>query len=71
MAKRQTAADRDRSHPWMQPLWVRVTILVICIAWCIVEFAGGSPFWGVLAGGAAGYALWTFFLSWEGEKPKD
>lgn len=65
MAKRQTSADKDRSHPWMQPLWVRVSILVVCIVWCVIEFTSGSPLWGVLAAGAAGYAVWTFFLTFD------
>lgn len=70
MTNRQTAADKDRSHPWMQPLWVRVAILAVCVAWCVVEFMSGSPFWGILAGAAACYALWTFFLTWE-KKPQE
>ncbi|RVD46031.1 DUF3329 domain-containing protein, partial [Mesorhizobium sp. M8A.F.Ca.ET.023.02.2.1] len=29
--------------------------------WSVIEFASGTSFWGVIALGFAGYAVWQFF----------
>ncbi|TGS31677.1 DUF3329 domain-containing protein, partial [bacterium M00.F.Ca.ET.180.01.1.1] len=33
----------------------------VCVIWSIIEFATGTPFWGVIALGFAGYGAWQFF----------
>jgi hypothetical protein len=33
----------------------------VCVIWAIIEFASGTPFWGVIALGFAGYGVWQFF----------
>ena len=46
--------------PFFRPLWLRVTIVAICVLWGLFEFATGTPFWGVLFVGIGGVAAWRF-----------
>ncbi|QKC93704.1 DUF3329 domain-containing protein [Mesorhizobium sp. NZP2298] len=52
---------KDSEHPFFRPLWRRVAVVAVCVIWSIIEFATGTPFWGVLALGFAGYGVWQFF----------
>ena len=57
--------NKDSSHPWFRPLWRRVAVVLFCFAWAIFEFATGTPFWGVIALGFAGYGIWQFFIIYD------
>ena len=46
----------------------RVAVVAVCVIWSIIEFATGTPFWGVIALGFAGYGVWQFFYLY---KPAD
>ena len=59
---------KDYEHPFFRPLWRRVAVVAVCVIWSIIEFATGTPFWGVIALGFAGYAVWQFFYLY---KPAD
>jgi hypothetical protein len=59
---------KDHEHPFFRPLWRRVAVVAVCVAWSIFEFATGAPFWGMIAGGFAAYAVWQFFFLY---KPAD
>ena len=59
---------KDSEHPFFRPLWRRVAVVAVCVIWSIIEFATGTPFWGVIALGFAGYAVWQFFYLY---KPAD
>ncbi|MBB3589931.1 hypothetical protein FHX08_000275 [Rhizobium sp. BK529] len=54
----------DPNHPAYRHLWVRILIVAVCFGWAGLEFIGGDPFWGVLAGAVGAYAfymlIWTF-----------
>lgn len=50
-------------HPFFRPLWRRVAVTGVCLIWALFEFAGGSPFWGMLTGALGAYAGWVFFLA--------
>jgi hypothetical protein len=52
----------DTDHPWLRPLWVRVLVVLLASGWAVLEFATGSPFWGMLFLGLGAYAAWSFFL---------
>ncbi|RUW58530.1 DUF3329 domain-containing protein [Mesorhizobium sp. M7A.F.Ca.US.008.03.1.1] len=66
---------KDSEHPFFRPLWRRVAIVAVCVIWSIIEFATGTPFWGMIALGFAGYAVWQFFYLYkpadEGKAPAD
>lgn len=52
---------KDYEHPFFRPLWRRVAVVAVCVIWAGIEFASGTPFWGVIALGFAAYAVWQFF----------
>ncbi len=52
---------KDYEHPFFRPLWRRIVVVAVCAIWSVIEFATGTPFWGVIALGFAGYAVWQFF----------
>jgi hypothetical protein len=57
------ATDPAPHHPFFRPLWRRVLVLAICVGWTAFEIVyADDPFWLVIAGGMALYALWDFFL---------
>lgn len=58
---------RNIDHPFFRPLWRRAAVLAVCLAWAIVEFAAGSPFWGTVALGLAGYGYWIFIHTYPGD----
>ena len=64
---------RDSEHPFFRPLWRRVAVVAVCVIWSIIEFATGTPFWGVIAIGFAGYAVGQFFYLYTpaDERPAD
>ncbi len=53
---------KDHEHPFFRPLWRRVAVVAVCVAWSIFEFATGASFWGMIAAGFAVYAVWQFFF---------
>lgn len=53
----------DFDHPFFEPLWRRIAIVVFCLGWSIFEFATAAPFWGILFGGFGLVAGWSFFVS--------
>jgi len=60
----------DNRHPFFRPLWRRVLVLLVCLAWSAVEFATGAPFWGVIALGFGLYAVWAFFIAYEADETR-
>jgi hypothetical protein len=62
MTDKQKPKFLDRDHPFFAKTWVRVLTVAFPAAMVAVEFWGGNPFFGVLFGGAAAWALWELFL---------
>jgi hypothetical protein len=56
----------DTNHPWFRPLWVRLLVTALPVAWALFEFVDGSPFWGVLFLALGVYAAWEFFFASRG-----
>lgn len=57
-------ALKSEPHPWLQPLYRRIGVIVFCGLWLGFEGwteAGSLWFW--LAAFALGWAVWDFFLS--------
>jgi hypothetical protein len=51
-------------HPWLQPLWRRVALLLFCAAWVGFEAylePGGTWFWMIAA--ITAWGIWEFLLS--------
>ena len=60
---------KDSNHPFFRPLWRRIAVVAFCFAWAIFEFVTGTPFWGILALGFAGYGIWQFFIIYDASEP--
>ena len=52
---------KDSEHPFFRPLWRRVAVVAVCLPGRHSSSATGTPFWGVIALGFAGYGVWQFF----------
>ena len=61
--------SKEAQHPFYRPLWIRVCLVGVLIAWSAMEWINDQPFWGVLTGAASLWAIWTFFLSYDPSEP--
>ena len=52
---------KDHEHPFFRPLWRRIAVVAVCVAWAALEFASGSHLWGFIMLGFAAYGFWQFF----------
>ena len=52
---------KDYEHPFFRPLWRRIAVVAVCLAWAGFEFWNGSNGWGMAALGFAAYGVWQFF----------
>ena len=46
--------------PFFLPVWRRVLVVVVAIAWGLFEFANGQFFWGIVFVGMGSIATWKF-----------
>ncbi|MGK9233546.1 hypothetical protein KXS07_25175 [Inquilinus limosus] len=61
-----------QAHPWLEPLWVRLLIIVFLVAALAAEVLWlGDRLWLFLWGAALVYAIWDFFLRGVYGKPKE
>lgn len=61
-------------HPWLDPLWRRVALVVFCGGWTILEFAAGNTGWASIVGAITAYAAWCYLYAYKGSddpSPKD
>ncbi len=64
---------------WFRPLWRRVAVIAIIVAWAIWEwFFNHDQLWGVITLAMLAYGVWTFFINFDRElarkdhdKPQD
>lgn len=52
----------DLKHPFFRPLWRRIAIVVICLAWASFEMVNGSSIWGLVFASMGLYCAWQFFI---------
>jgi hypothetical protein len=57
-------------HPFFEVAWRRYATVGVSAAWAVLEWALGSPFWGVLASGATALAAYELIFTYK-PKPKD
>lgn len=61
-----------QAHPWLEPLWVRLLIIVIIATLLVVEFVWlKDQLWLFLWGAALVYAVWDFFLRGVYGRPRE
>lgn len=61
----------DLRHPFFRPLWRRVAVVVVCLAWGAFEFATGSVFWGTVFAGVGVVCAWQFFTDFDPDNGSD
>ncbi len=52
----------DFNHPFFDQLWRRLTIIVACLGWSMLEFYHDAPIWGIVFGGLGLYLTYGFFF---------
>jgi len=58
-------ASLDQKHPFFQPLWRRIVLVVLVAAWLAFEVIyTQSTLWMSVATVMLVYGIWTFFLTW-------
>ncbi len=58
-------------HPFFNPLWRRVAVVVFTAAWGMVElFWGAELFWAIVFFGLSGVCAWVFLYDWQ-DVPED
>ena len=60
----------DRDHPFLRPLWRRVTLVAVCIVWAVLEYLNGAHGWAALAVGMAALGTWQFLIAYP-QPPED
>jgi len=55
----------NSSHPFFDPLWRRIALVVFCLCWSSVEFYFANTMWGFLILAIALYAGWAYLLSYD------
>ncbi|ETX30735.1 hypothetical protein [Roseivivax isoporae] len=64
----------DLQSPRMRPLWLRIAITGLTLAWALVELSNGAIGWAILFGAAGLWCAWQFFVVWDPDKaapPRD
>jgi hypothetical protein len=59
------AVTKDSEHPFLRPLWRRITLVAVCFIWAGLEYLGGSPTWSMIALAFGGYGAWQFFYMYK------
>ncbi len=52
----------DAKHPFFRPLWRRVVITAICVAWAFVELTRGAHGWALIFGAMGALCIYEFFV---------
>lgn len=55
----------DSNHPFFRPLWRRIAIVAVVLAWSVVEWVNGQTMWGVMTLLIAVYGVWVFFVKYD------
>ncbi|QDG78971.1 hypothetical protein [Labrenzia sp. PHM005] len=52
-------------HPWLDPLWRRVLIVLFCAGWTGLEFFNQDQTWGFIIGAITAYAAWGYLVAYK------
>lgn len=56
---------KSASHPFLDPLWRRVVLIVACAIWTVVEILYGTPMWATLVGAVTVYGAYTYIYTYK------
>ncbi len=61
----------DPNHAFYRPLWLRILIVGLLIAWFGLELMVGASFWLVIVGALAVYCTWVLLIRFPQPKPAE
>lgn len=61
----------DLQHPFFRPLWIRLAVTGVCLAWAGLELWGGNTGWALLFGVLGAFCAWEFFVAFNPREPDD
>lgn len=54
---------REQDRNFFEPLWRRVAVIVLLLAWSAWEWSNGETLWGTLTAGLTAYFVWTYLIA--------
>ncbi|TYC52800.1 hypothetical protein FMN50_16535 [Rhodobacterales bacterium] len=58
-------------HPWLDPFWRRLVLVLFCAAWTVFEYAMGNTTWAYIVGAITLYAGWSYLYTYKGPDHPD
>ena len=58
----------DASHPFFNPLWRRIAVVVFALGWAAFEYSLGETVWALFFGAIGLYCAWALLLAYEPAK---
>ncbi|MBN9669268.1 hypothetical protein [Roseibium aggregatum] len=53
-------------HPWLDPVWRRIVLVIFCAGWTGMEYASGETTWAFIVGAITVYAAWAYLYAYKG-----
>jgi hypothetical protein len=53
-----------KSKSFLDPLFVRIGIVIICAVWAVIEYGADQIGWAAIAAGACAYGVWSLLISY-------
>jgi hypothetical protein len=60
---------QDRDYEFFRPLWRRIALALLLVAWTAWEWSNGESLWGTIVGGAAAYVIWAYLIAFPASGP--
>lgn len=55
---------QGNAHPFLDPLWRRVVLVVACAIWTALEAWNQNTFWATLIGAITAYGAWAYLYDY-------
>jgi hypothetical protein len=50
----------DLYHPFFAPVWIRIVVVVVLVAWGLFELSTGAVLWAIIFIGIGAICAWRF-----------
>ncbi|MBX3598179.1 MAG: hypothetical protein KF874_11485 [Rhizobiaceae bacterium] len=54
----------NTAHPFLDPLWRRVALVVACAVWTAIEAYHQNTFWATMVGAVTAYGAWAYLYDY-------
>jgi hypothetical protein len=63
---------KDSELEWFRPLWLRLLVTGLCVAWFAWEaLVNKDQLWMLITGAAVAYAVWNLFIAYKDPAKKN